>query len=74
MPSNPKKDVRGDSRNQWEEHVDSSSQKRHDLDRIYAAILQSIEDHRADQLQVWMAVQLQDRYDQELKQKWLNMS
>ena len=74
MPSNPRKDVHGDSRSQWEEHVDSSTQKRHDLDRIYAEILQAIEDRRADELQVWVAVQLQDRYDEELKQKWLNMS
>ena len=67
MPSNPRKNIHGDSRSQWEEHVDSSTQKQHDLDRIYAQILQTIEDRRA-------AVQLQDRFDQELKQKWLNMS
>ena len=74
MPSNPRKNVHGDSRSQWEQHVDSSTQKQHDLDRIFAEILQTIEDRRADELQVWVAVQLQDRFDQELKQKWLNMS
>ncbi len=74
MPSNPRKNVHGDSRSQWEQHVDSSTQRQHDLDRIYAQILQEIEDRRADELQVWVAVQLQDRFDQELKQKWLNMS
>ena len=74
MPSNPRRDVHGDSRSQWEEHCDSSTQKQHELDRIMAEILQAIEDRRADELQVWVAVQLQDRYDEELKQKWLNMS
>ena len=74
MPNNPRKNIHGDTRSQWEEHVDSSTQKQHDLDRIYAQILQAIEDRRADELQVWVAVQLQDRFDQELKQKWLNMS
>ena len=74
MSNNPRNNLHGDTRSRWEEHVDSSTQKMHDLDRIYAQILQAIEDHRADELQVWVAVQLQDRFDQELKQKWQGMS
>ena len=74
MPKQPRKSVHGDSKTQSEEHCDSSTWKQYELDRIYAAILQSIEDHRADQLQVWAAAQLQAQYDLELKRKWTNVS
>ena len=74
MPKQPINSVQGGSRTQLHEHCDSSTWKQLELDRIMAAILQAIEDRRADELQVWAAAQLQAQYDLELKSKWTNVS
>ena len=46
MPKNPVND-RDDQKDEGTVHVDSSTAKQIELDRIYAEILQNIEDRRA---------------------------
>ena len=67
-------EIHGDLEETWRqeyrrEHRDSSTQRMMELDRCLAAMIQEIENRRADQLQIKVAEMLQQQEDRKAKEE-----